>query len=185
MQSLNHDVQIQIFMYLYPEEIKSCYNCFSSILNELFSHIGFQIHCKPIVCKETILWMKEKKITFHLFYETCEQNNTKITKCNGLLHSSNDIPSVFDYFTGNRIWHKNGERHRDGDQPALIQSDGTRIWYQHGKIHRDYDLPAIISGDGIKEWYRCGQLYRNNRHLPTILDGRQQQKYSMLYFGMA
>ena len=181
MQSLNHDVQIQIFMYLYPEEIKSCYDCFSSILDELSSHIGFQIHCSTIVCNQTVSWFLKKKISLHLLH-TKRTNNICITTLrNYKCHSSNDIPSILYHDNTIRIWHLDGERHRDGDQPAYIddnvrmwyqnglkhrdddlpavfQSDGTMIWYQYGKIHRDYNLPAVISSNGMKEWYRYGEL---------------------------
>ena len=94
MQSLNHDVQIQIFMYLYPEEIKSCYDCFSSILDELSSHIGFQIHCSTIVCNQTVSWFLKKKISLNLLHTKRTNNICVTTLRNYKCHSSNDIPSI-------------------------------------------------------------------------------------------
>ena len=41
-------------------------------------------------------------------------------------------------------YHKNGKRHRDGDEPAAIYSDGTKAYYKNGKHHRDGDEPAVI-----------------------------------------
>jgi hypothetical protein len=34
---------------------------------------------------------------------------------------------------GTRYWLKNGEIHRDGDEPAVIWADGTRDWYKNGQ----------------------------------------------------
>ena len=41
-----------------------------------------------------------------------------------------------------------GDRHRDGDPPAVIHADGTRQWFRHGELHRDGDEPAVIYADG-------------------------------------
>ena len=41
-------------------------------------------------------------------------------------------------------WYKNGKRHRDNDQPAVIFYHGTRHWYKNGKRHRDNNQPTVI-----------------------------------------
>ena len=35
---------------------------------------------------------------------------------------------------GTKFWYKNGVKHRDGDQPAVISADGYRAWYKNGKL---------------------------------------------------
>ena len=61
---------------------------------------------------------------------------------------------------GNRYWknQKNRQMHRDGDQPAIIYTNGDRVWYQHGRCHRDGDQPAFIGVDGGQLWYQYGSL---------------------------
>ena len=49
---------------------------------------------------------------------------------------------------------KYGEKHRDGDYPAIDCDDGSQVWYQHGKTHRDGDKPAVILANGCKRWYK-------------------------------
>jgi hypothetical protein len=183
MQNLNHDVLIHIFLYLHPEEIKTCYHCFSSILDELFVHVGFQIHCKTIVCDETISWFQEKKIPLYLFHETCTMyNNDIVTKRNFRLHSSNDIPSLFNYKDNIQIWHQNGERHRDKDQPAYIDND-VQMWYQNGQLHRDYDLPAVVEENGTKMWYQRGVLHRDQFAAIIAPTYQEYYKNGCLIFG--
>jgi hypothetical protein len=33
---------------------------------------------------------------------------------------------------GTKRWYKNGERHRDGDHPAIERADGDKHWYKYG-----------------------------------------------------
>ena len=42
------------------------------------------------------------------------------------------------------IWYKDGEIHRDGDQPAMFQDKKGKIWYKDGKKHRDVG-PAFLN----------------------------------------
>lgn len=53
-------------------------------------------------------------------------------------------------------WYREGKLHRDGDQPAIIYSNGDKLWRRHGKLHRDGDQPAIIWANGDKAWYKHG-----------------------------
>lgn len=45
-----------------------------------------------------------------------------------------------------------GELHRDGDEPALIYTNGTKCYYKNGKLDRGNDLPAIESRTGTLQW---------------------------------
>ncbi len=54
-----------------------------------------------------------------------------------------------------------GDRHRNDDLPAFIDSNGYREWSQHGEYHRDDDKPAKVFACGSKEWYKDGQRYRD------------------------
>lgn len=57
-------------------------------------------------------------------------------------------------------WYIHGERHRDGDKPALI-SFGDRMWYKNGRPHRLVtDGPAFIQYDGRVEWWEDGVRIR-------------------------
>ena len=53
------------------------------------------------------------------------------------LHSFNDEPAIISSLTGDKYWYKEGKRHRDGDEPAVIRSDGYKAWYKEGKKHRE------------------------------------------------
>lgn len=76
----------------------------------------------------------------------------------GELHRDNDQPAII-FFDGTRCWYKNGQLHRDNDQPAAIYYTGSRYWYKNGNRHRDNDKPAVISVDGERYWYKDGVEY--------------------------
>lgn len=59
------------------------------------------------------------------------------------------------YFTGAKSWHKNGLKHREFDQPAIISSD-AKSWYKNGRCHRDNDQPSVMYSDGYNLWYENG-----------------------------
>jgi hypothetical protein len=72
--------------------------------------------------------------------------------------------------SGSRFWYKNGQRHRDGDEPAAVWADGTRFWYKNGQRHRDGDEPAVILAGGAREWYKNGKEIPN----PNLQSAQQQ-----------
>ena len=76
----------------------------------------------------------------------------------GQRHRDGDQPAII-YFEGTRVWYQHDELHRDDDQPAIINSNGTQVWYQHDQLHRDGDQPAIIYHNGKKEWWQHGVEY--------------------------
>jgi hypothetical protein len=49
---------------------------------------------------------------------------------------------------GDQKWYVDGKLNRDGDQPAIIRTNGVQLWYVDGKLHRDGDQPAVISSRG-------------------------------------
>ena len=68
----------------------------------------------------------------------------------------NDEPTEIDEY-GAKIWkNSEGQIHRDGDLPAIIESDGYCAWYQNGLRHRDNNLPAVIWPDNFCDWYIHG-----------------------------
>lgn len=82
----------------------------------------------------------------------------------GLLHRDGDLPAVINT-DGSQHWFRNGRRHRDNDQPAAIYTsesfyNGSQYWYINGELHRDNNQPAVIYGDGSKEWYVDGKRVR-------------------------
>ena len=78
----------------------------------------------------------------------------------GELHRDGDKPAIINA-DGTMEWWVEGQLHRDGDQPAIIWADGAREWYDHGKLHRDGDQPAIIAPSGTKYWYKYGLRHRD------------------------
>lgn len=97
---------------------------------------------------------------------------------NGLLHSYGDEPAMYCPILKEKIWFKDGKRHRDGDLPA-VQSDKTLTWYKNGVIHREGDLPAKvflnsskipwILGAVSEEWYMNGERHREG-NMPAVID---------------
>jgi len=63
---------------------------------------------------------------------------------------------------GTKRWYnKNGQRHRDGDKPAIVWADGDKFWYRNGKPHRDGGKPAVERAGGDKFWYQ------NEKHVDS------------------
>ena len=60
---------------------------------------------------------------------------------------------------GTKMYYKDGELHRDGDEPAVIWSDGYKEYFKNGERHRDGDEPAVIETDGTKRYYKNGVEY--------------------------
>lgn len=82
------------------------------------------------------------------------------------LHSpSNAVPAVTEYERNS--WWKNGLKHRDGDLPAVVWSDGDEEWWVNGKRHRENDLPAVC-WNTVKEWWKNGRCHRDG-DLPAVI----------------
>lgn len=76
----------------------------------------------------------------------------------GRLHSFDDLPAIYD--ENIMIWYKDGVKHRDGDNPALIETcdDGIIVnYYWNGMLHRDCDRPSVITSKGDQIWYKYGK----------------------------
>ena len=67
---------------------------------------------------------------------------------------------------------KNGEWHRDGDKPAILDALGYLAWLQNGKLHRDGDNPAKIWPDGTLEWWQNDKRHRFRGPAIIRADGR-------------
>jgi hypothetical protein len=93
-----------------------------------------------------------------VYTEETSPNGDRYWLKNGELHRDGDDPAVTDA-DGTREWYKNNQRHRDGDEPAVIDADGTRYWYKNGQLHRDGDEPAVIYANGTRRWYKNGQRH--------------------------
>ena len=105
-------------------------------------------------------------------------NREGSTYKNGLLHSYDDKPAIFCKISRQKIWFKDGKRHRDCDLPA-IESPSLLAWYKNGKRHRERDLPAKIwlniskipriLGPVSEEWYINGKRHREG-NMPAVID---------------
>jgi antitoxin component YwqK of YwqJK toxin-antitoxin module len=87
----------------------------------------------------------------------------------------NGMPSKEYYRDGQvvtRIWEKAGQRHRDGDRPAVVEynhENGTlssETWYRHGEVYRESG-PSRVTYDrqgrvDTEEWVREGNIYNPN-----------------------
>jgi len=94
-----------------------------------------------------------------IYTEEVDRYNKRYYK-NGKLHRDGDEPAVI-WSDGSKHYYKSGKRHRDGDKPAVINSDGTIRYYKDGKLHRDGDKPADIDSDGSVEYWKNGELHRD------------------------
>lgn len=52
-----------------------------------------------------------------------------------------------------------GKLHRDGDKPALINSDAGLEWFVHGRRHRDGDKPAVMHNGGHEKWFHGRRVF--------------------------
>lgn len=85
----------------------------------------------------------------------------------GQRHRDGDLPAEI-MCDGSTTWYRDGHVHRDGDLPARIDADGGMVWYRHSLIHRDGDLPAAVYKIGLKCWYQNGQKHREG-DLPAVV----------------
>lgn len=85
-----------------------------------------------------------------------EVDNEKTTwkTWNWDIHRENDLPAI-EYNNGDKIWYKNGVKHREG-KPAVIFADGHQEWWFKGELHRE-DGPAIIRKSGRSIYFIKGK----------------------------
>lgn len=96
----------------------------------------------------------------------------------GQKHRDGDLPAVI-HEEGRRSeeWWKDGKLHRDGGKPAIVFEDGHSVWYIEGKLCRENGLPHVVSGDGSKRWYEDdGELGRGN-DLPSVISADGSQRW--------
>lgn len=97
------------------------------------------------------------------------------------LHSFSGRASLVEPLNGLKIWHKNGQKHRDGDKPAYVKLTTSRnstlserVWYSKSVKHRDNDKPASITVQVTytseherivlreEKWFKDDILHRDN-----------------------
>ena len=86
-------------------------------------------------------------------------NGTIIYAKDGLKHREGDEPAII-YPDGTVEFWIHDELHRDGDEPAEIYADGTVRYFKRGKQHREGDEPAEIWPDGTVEFWINGKFIR-------------------------
>jgi hypothetical protein len=99
-----------------------------------------------------------------------------ITSFRNILHSFDDKPSAIT-FTEQRImkWHRFGNLHREGDNPAIIFSDGECRWMINDRLHRDY-YPAIIKANPqCLVFFKNGEIYYPDRN--TVKKIKSSEKF--------
>jgi hypothetical protein len=91
----------------------------------------------------------------------------------GKHHSFNNEPAII-MANGTKFWYKDGEMHRDNDEPSFI--DGTtKMWHKDGILYRDNDLPAFISSAWTL-WYKNGVIHRDNNK-PAAINSKEKRWY--------
>lgn len=90
-----------------------------------------------------------------MFGKSCWKNNK------GEFHRDFDLPAVLS--EDDQEWWQNGNRHREGDKPAIISKGVLTAWYKDGVLHRDNGEPAVIEESGLKEWWVNGEFIRDDR----------------------
>jgi len=84
-------------------------------------------------------------------------------------YPDNDNPTEINS-DGTKFWrNSDGKRHREGDKPAIIYSNGSISYYKEGKCHRDGDKPAVIHSDGTLYYYKNGKFIRKETNPFIIL----------------
>lgn len=121
-------------------------------------------------------------------------------------HGKLDSPSLYGnsaqiiYYDNDKInskyWYKNGLKHRDGGDPAVIKygTDGNIIeesWYQNGELHyssseeENNDKPArkfYVGGSlEYEEWYQHGKLHRECNK-PAVIEYNNGKIVSKSWF---
>ena len=76
-----------------------------------------------------------------------------------IIHRDGDLPAIINS-NGDKFWYKNGVIYRDNDLPAIEWADGEKWWYKNGHLHRDNNLPSIIKYSGVKEWWIDGNFIK-------------------------
>jgi hypothetical protein len=95
-------------------------------------------------------------------------------KKNGQRHRDDDKPAVIES-TGRLAWYKNGILHRDDDRPAVIDATGALSWWKNDKLHRDSDKPARIYADGSLAWYKNAKWHRTTG--PAVINQNNKKEY--------
>jgi len=85
---------------------------------------------------------------------TVDRYGNKQYLLNNLLHRE-DGPAI-ECKQGYKAWYLYGEFHREGNLPAVINSNGSKWYYVHGKLHRE-DGPAVEYSDGDKYYFLNGK----------------------------
>lgn len=66
-----------------------------------------------------------------------------------------------------------GQLHRTRDRPAVEYTSGRQEWYRHGRRHRENDQPAVIDGQD-REWWVNDRRHRDDRQPAVIHAGRRE-----------
>lgn len=84
----------------------------------------------------------------------------------GNIHRDGDQPAVDGPY--GKVWYQNGLVHRDGDRPAVVRLDKNtgephaEMWFKHGVLHRELDKPAVIHQGSKRAWCVNGEFRRTN-----------------------
>ena len=62
--------------------------------------------------------------------------------------------------TGREEWYVRGQRHREGDRPAVVVPGGVQECFFNGNHHREGDRPAVVHPVSGKVWFWHGLRHR-------------------------
>lgn len=186
-------------------EIHSSYSVMQYIIDQPFlcytlvrASQDITIHAKLLMLSKPYYNLQSDYLDWKLTQDlgsTKHEGGQVIRLVGGMLHSLQDEPSVAS--STYRVWYKYGLRHREGDKPARVYSDGSKHWFLRGKparegdksmveyrdgtqvwclsdtaaatkIHRDGDKPAVICRNGYLAWYKEGKRHREGDKPATV-----------------
>lgn len=134
----------------------------------------------PAVCTVVTNWPEmNAAVPFQNWFWMPWGTSMRVWSVDGLvLHRDDDLPAV-EFSNGQKEWYQLGRRHRDNDQPAVVQANHEE-WWMNGELHRDHDRPARVSVDGLLEcWYQHSKLHRDNDQPALVgIDGSEWYQHN-------
>jgi len=77
------------------------------------------------------------------------------------IYREGDRPAMFDS-DGDRFWFIDNHYGREGDKPAVMYADGHQSWWHKGRLHRTTG-PAVIMSDGAELYYLKGEEFKTEK----------------------
>ncbi len=117
--------------------------------------------CSWMVVPEAISRFTTRRTVFAEYDEDSSESDNDVLTCNVCMENNN---YQYMWVLPNGDIHVNPE---DANEPSALCYCGAKYWYYHGNRHRDGDLPALDGIDEIIAWYHHGKHYIRPNGLPN------------------